>query len=93
MGLYHKPTDTQRYLLYSASHIKHCLKNIPFVMARPICTRVENNSLKEKHLRELKENVRTYGFPKKLLKLEYKKHQKFLKWNYGNLEQLKITII
>ena len=76
MGLYHKPTDTQRYLLYSASHIKHCLKNIPFVMARPICTRVENNSLKEKHLRELKENVRTYGFPKKIVKIGIQKASK-----------------
>ena len=31
-------------------------------MARRICTIVENNSLKSKHLRELKENFRTYGY-------------------------------
>ena len=45
INLYHKPTDT-RCLPYSTSHPKHCLKNIPFVMARCICTIVENNSLK-----------------------------------------------
>ena len=67
MDLYHKPTDTQRCLLYSTSHPKHCLKYIPFVMARRICTMVENNSLKNKHLRELKGNFRTYSYPKKVV--------------------------
>ena len=66
MDLYHKPTNTQRCLPYSTSHPKHCLKNIPFVMARRICTIVENNSLKKKHLTELKDNLRTYGYPKKV---------------------------
>ena len=64
MDLYQKPTDTQRCLPYSTSHPKHCLKNIPFVMARRICTIVEDNSLKNIHLREVKENFRTYGYPK-----------------------------
>ena len=67
--MYHKPTDTQRCLPYSTSHPKHCLKNIPFVMARSICTIVENNSLKKKHLRELKENFRTNGYPEKVVKI------------------------
>ena len=62
MDLYHKPTDTQRCLPYSTTHPKHCLKNIPFAMARRICTIVEINSLKNKHLRVLKENFRTYGY-------------------------------
>ena len=59
MDLYHKPTDTQRCLLYSTIHPKHCLKDIPFAMARRTCTIVENISLKNKHLTELKENRRT----------------------------------
>ena len=67
MDLYHKPTDTQRCLPYSTIHPKHCLKNIPFVVARRICTIVEHNSLKNKHLRELKENFRTYGYPEKVV--------------------------
>ena len=64
--MYLKPTDTQRRLPYSTSHPKHCLKNIPFVMARRICTIVENNSLKNKHLRELKENFAAYGYFEKV---------------------------
>ena len=73
MDLYHKPTDTQQCLPYSSSHPKHCLKNIPFVMARHICTIVENNSLKNKHLRELRENFRTYGDPKKVVEIGIQK--------------------
>ena len=36
-------------------------------MARRICTIVENNSLKNKHLRELKENFRTCGYPENVV--------------------------
>ena len=67
MDLYHKPSDTQSYLPYSTSYPKHCLKDIPFVMARR--TIVENNSLKNKHLKELKENFRIYGYPEKVVEI------------------------
>ena len=69
MDLCHKLTDTQRCLPYSTSHPKHCLKNIPFVMARRICKKVENNSLKNKHLKELNENFRIYGYPEKVVEI------------------------
>ena len=59
MDLYHKPTNIQRCLLYAASHLKHWFKNIPFVMARRICTIEENNSVKSGHLKELKEAFKT----------------------------------
>ena len=67
MDLYHKPTDTQRCLPFSTSHPKECLKNIPFVMARRICTIVENNNIKLKHLCELKQNFKSYGYPEKIV--------------------------
>ena len=86
MDLYHKTTDTQRCLPYSTSHPKHCLKNIPFVMARRICTIVENNCLKNKDLRELKENFRTYGYPEKIVEIEL---QKVLKITQTELPQPK----
>ena len=93
MDLYHKLTDTQRCLPYSKSYPKHCLTSVPFVMARRICTMAENNSLNKKHLRELKENFRSYGYPKKVVEIGIQKALKFLKRNYANLKQLKITII
>ena len=73
MGLCHKFTDTQRCLPYSTSHPKQCIKNIPFVMARHICTIVENNSVKNTHLRDLKENFRIYGYPKKVVEIGIQK--------------------
>ena len=45
MDIYHKPNDTERCLPYFASHPKHCIKYIPFEMARRVCIIVENNSL------------------------------------------------
>ena len=71
--MYHKPIDTQRCLPYSTSHPKHWLKNIPFVLATRICTIVENNSLKNKYLRELKKNYRTYGYPEKVVEIGIQK--------------------
>ena len=52
----------------STSHPKHCLNNIQFVMGRWIYTKVENNSVKNKYLRELKENSRTYVHTEKFVK-------------------------
>ena len=55
MDLHHKPTDTHQCLPYSTNHPKHCLKKIPFIMARHICTIVENNSKKQTFLRAKRE--------------------------------------
>ena len=60
MDLYTKPTDTKRYLLYGSAHPKHCKINIPFSLARRICTIVESEQVKEKHLRELKDRMQKY---------------------------------
>ena len=76
MDLYHKPADTQRCLPYSTNHPKHCLKNTPFVMARRICTIVGNNSLKNKHLKDLNENFRPCGYPKKVVEIRIQKELK-----------------
>ena len=43
IDLYHKPTDTQRCLLFASSNLNHCKRNIPFCLARTICTIAENN--------------------------------------------------
>ena len=42
-------------------------------MARHICTIVENNSLKAKHLIELKEKFRIYGYPEKVVEIGIQK--------------------
>ena len=42
-------------------------------MARHVCTIVENNSLKVKHLIELKEKFRIYGYPEKVVEIAIQK--------------------
>ena len=61
--LYITPADTGRYLPYSSSHPKSCKVNIPFCLARRICTIVENVSAKEKHVRELKQIMLQQNYP------------------------------
>ena len=50
MGLYHKPTDTQRYVPFNSHHPPHYKRNVPFTLARRICTIVENQERKMTHL-------------------------------------------
>ena len=35
--IYSKPTDSKRYISFKSNPPKHCLKNIPFSLARRIC--------------------------------------------------------
>ena len=66
MDIYYKPTDTHRCLPFSSNHPNHCKKNIPFTLARHICTIVENTEAKMKHLENLKINLSKYQYPKQL---------------------------
>ena len=67
MGIYKKPTDSKRYVPYvnandvtydTSSHPRHCLTNIPFFLAKRIFTIVENENVKEKRFKELKNIAR-----------------------------------
>ena len=60
------PTDTYRCLPFSSNHPSHCKKNIPFTLARSICTIVGNTEAKMKHLENLKINLSKYQYPKQL---------------------------
>ena len=66
MDIYYKPADTHRCLPFSSNHPNHCKKNIPFTLARRICTIVENIVAKMKHLENLKMNFSKYQYPKQL---------------------------
>ena len=73
MDLYHKPIDTQRCLLFTSSHPNNCKRNIPFCLARRICTIAENNAEKLKNLENLKTNLSKYHYPESLLKQGFQK--------------------
>ena len=57
MDIFNKPTDSKRYVLFPSNHPRRCLKNIPFCLARCICTTVEENT-KLKRLSELKTSLK-----------------------------------
>ena len=66
MDIYYKPTDTHRCHPFSFNHHNHCRKNIPFTLARRICTIVDNTEAKIKHLKNLKMDLNKYQYPKQL---------------------------
>ena len=73
VDLYHKPTDTQRCLPFTSSHPNHCKRNIPFCLARRICTIAENNAEKLKNLENLKTNLSKYHYLDSLIKQGFQK--------------------
>ena len=67
MDIYNKPTDSKRYVSFMSNHPKHCLTNIPFSLARRICTIVGNGHVKEKRFKELKRVLLEQKYPKSLI--------------------------
>ena len=58
IDIYFKPTGTLGRLPFSSRHPNHCTETIPFTLAQRICTIVENQQQKLRHLSELKENLK-----------------------------------
>ena len=73
MDLHHKPTDTCRYVPFSSNQPNHCKRNILFTSARRICVIVENNSIRQKHLEELKNTLYRHEYPMKSIEAGIKK--------------------
>ena len=67
MDIFSKPTDAKRYVSFKSNHPKHCLKNIPFSLARRICMIVEKDSIKDNKLLELKHLLLKQGYPEKII--------------------------
>ena len=68
MDIYSKPTDSKRYVSFESNHPKHCLKNIPFSLARRICMITEKDSLKEIKLKELETLLLEQHYPGRIIK-------------------------
>ena len=73
MDPYHQPTDIQSCLPFTSSRLNHCKRNIPFCLARMICTIGENNAKKIKNLENLKSNLSNYYYPNSLIKQGFQK--------------------
>ena len=65
--LYCKGTDSHQYLDFRSCHPAHTKRNIPYNLARRICTIVTNNSLRSKRLEELREYLQRQHYPENLI--------------------------
>ena len=91
MNIYSKPTDSKCYVSYLSNHLKSCLKNIPFCLARCICMKAEN--VRYMKLKELRPKLKTQQYPKMVVEnREFKKLSKFPRSNL-DVENCKITAI
>ena len=68
MDIYSKPTESKRYVSFKSNHPKHCLKNIPFSLARRTCMIPEKDSLKEIKLKELETILLEQHYPGRIIK-------------------------
>lgn len=65
--MYFKTTDTKQYLFFYSSHPKHTIRNIPYNLARRICTIVSNTTTRDARLKELKFHLKQRRYPEKLI--------------------------
>lgn len=71
--LYCKPTDTHQYLDFRSCHPSHTKRNIPFNLARRICTIITDKTLRSKRLEELKIFQQRQRYPKNLINVGVKR--------------------
>ena len=61
--IYYKPMDSFQYLPYTSSHPRHIKNNIPYNLARRICTIVEDQDIKKRRLHDLKQILLRKQYP------------------------------
>ncbi len=66
--IYHKPTDSKNYLLYSSHHPRHTKINLPYNLALRIVTIVSENSLKRQRLLQLESDLLKRQYPLAVIK-------------------------
>ncbi len=71
--IYHKPTDARQYLHYKSCHPRHVRNNVPFSLARRICTIVSDSKLKTQRLNELKFHLAKQAYPKSVIECGIRK--------------------
>ncbi|XP_062601156.1 uncharacterized protein LOC134262845 [Saccostrea cucullata] len=65
--LYCKETDSHQYLDFYSCHPSHTKRNIPYNMARRICTIVTDTTLRLKRLEEFKSYLQKQHYPENLI--------------------------
>ena len=57
MDFYNKPIDSKLYVPFTPNHPLCCLQNIPFSLARRICTIAEDENVKEQRFKQPKKTL------------------------------------
>ena len=65
--IFYKTTDAKQYLLFESCHPRHVKTNIPFNLARRICTIVSEINIRDYRLEELKQILINRHYPIKLI--------------------------
>lgn len=65
--IFNKTTDTKQYLHFKSCHPRSTKDNIPYNLARRICTIISKPSLRMQRLEEMKTNLTKRGYPEKLI--------------------------
>lgn len=71
--IYYKPTDTKQYLMYNSCHPKHIKNNIPFNLARRICSIVSETDTINERLSELKQFLKNRNYPERVIDIGIEK--------------------
>ena len=74
--LYSKETDTHQYLDFRSCHPSHTKRNIPYNMARRICTIITDSTLRKQRLDELKIHLTRQHYPENLIDAGIQKAEK-----------------
>ena len=67
MDIHHKDTDTRRCVPCNSHHPRQTKNNIPFTLARRICTIVEKEDIKKQRLQELVTTLQSQKYPKPVI--------------------------
>ena len=90
--IYYKITDTHQYLHFNSCHPRHTKRNVPYNLARRICTIVSNEEIREKRLKELESMLILRKYPKGLIEVGIQKarciEQKILRQTKKKIDQL-----
>lgn len=71
--IYYKRTDSHQYLDFNSCHPKHCKTNIPYTLARRICTIITNHNIREQRLEELETFLISRNYPTTLINASFEK--------------------
>ena len=66
--IYYKATDSKQYLNFNSCHPKHTKINIPFSLARRLCTIISNKSTLDTRLKELTTTLIERKYPLQIIK-------------------------